>query len=130
MNYINELQKREDAKNYVEFMISRAPKKNQEALLQLEKKAMAMFQKQGIQYDLFILANNTSWEGFVNISKNLYASQDEDVWVNILSYKDKRHRNESVAKMSDDKECQEGYEAFAKLVTPGSKIVTGEFKRV
>lgn len=126
----NIAEENEGKRNYVEFMISRAPKKNQEALMRLEKESIKMFHKEGIEYDLFLLANNKSWEGFVNISQNIAANEDEDVWVNILSYKDKKHRDESVAKMSNDKKCQEGYEEFAKLITPDSQIVTGEFDKV
>ena len=54
----------------------------------------------------------------------------EDVWINMLSYKDKKHRDEFVTKMSDNKECQEGYEKFTKLITPVSEIITGEFSRL
>ena len=117
--------------SYAEFMISRSPKKNHDAILQLENKSLDMFGREGVLYDLFILGNSTSWEGFTNISKALSASPGkEDVWVNIMSYRDKKHRDEFVAKMSNDKECQEGYEEFTKLLTPGSEIFTGEFKRV
>jgi len=115
---------------YVEFMVSRSPKKNHEALLKLEKKSAEMFRREGVQYDLFLLSNGTSWEGFTNISKMVSASEDEEVWINMLSYKDKKNRDEFVAKMSDNKECQEGYEQFTKLITPGSEIITGEFSRL
>jgi uncharacterized protein YbaA (DUF1428 family) len=116
--------------SYVEFMISRSPKKNHEALLKLEKKSAEMFTREGVLYDLFLVGNNTSWEGFTNISKMVSASEDEEVWFNMLSYKDKKHRDEFVTKMSDNKECQEGYEQFTKLITPGSEIITGEFTRL
>ena len=43
-------------------------------------------------YDLFMLGNSTSWEGFTNISKAMSAGPgEEDVWVNIMSYRDKIH---------------------------------------
>ncbi len=117
--------------SYAEFMIIRSPKKNHDAILQLENKSLDMFGREGVLYDLFMLGNSTSWEGFTNISKAMSASPgEEDVWVNIMSYRDKKHRDEFVSKMSNDKECQEGYEEFTKLLTPGSEIVTGEFKRV
>jgi uncharacterized protein YbaA (DUF1428 family) len=58
------------------------------------------------------------------------ARQDEEVWFNMLSYKDKKHRDEFVTKMSDNKECQEGYKEFTKLITLGSEIITGEFSRL
>lgn len=116
--------------SYSEFMIARSPKSNYAALTELEKKSSEMFEKEEIHYELFRLAVNTSWEGFENISKLVSASSDdEDVWVTIMSYKDKKHRDEFVVKMSNDKECQQGYEEWAKLLSPDSKVITGEFDR-
>ena len=115
--------------SYSEFMIARSPKRNYEVLIALEKKSSEMFEKEKVYYELFRLAVNTSWEGFENISKSVSASTDEDVWITIMSYKDKKHRDEFVAKMSNDKECQQGYEEWARLLSPNSKVITGEFDR-
>src|SRR5512145_3337985 len=117
------MNKIENNGKYVEFMISRSPKKNHESLLQLEKKSADMFKREGVSYDLFLLSNTSSWEGFTNISKTISASEDEEVWVSMLSYKDKKDRDDFVAKMSDNKECQEGYEEYTKLITPESEII-------
>ena len=115
--------------SYSEFMIARSPKSNYAALTELEKKSSEMFEKEEIHYELFRLAVNTSWEGFENISKSVSASTDEDVWITTMSYKDKKHRDEFIAKMSNDKECQQGYEEWAKLLSPHSNVITGEFDR-
>lgn len=77
-----------------------------------------------------MLTKNTSWEGFTNISKNILASEDENTWINMLSFRDQNHRDEFGTKMSSDKECQNSYEEFTNLITPGSHIITGEFKRL
>ena len=82
-------------------MIARSKKRNYEALTALEKKSSEMFDKEEINYELFRLAVNTSWEGFENISKSVSASTDEDVWITVMSYKDKKHRDELCAKMSN-----------------------------
>ena len=104
--------------SYAEFMISRSPKKNHDAIIAVGKQIFGYVWKGGVCYDLFMLGNSTRWEGFSNISKALSASPgEEDIWVNIMSYRDKKHRDEFVAKMSNDKECQEGYEEFVKLLT-------------
>ena len=66
----------------------------------------------------FFLVIVQDWEGFTNISKTISASEDEDVWINMLSYKDKKDRDEFVSKISDNKECKEGYEEFTKLHQP------------
>ena len=124
------MNKIENNGKYVEFMISRSPKQNHEALLHLEKKSADMFRRMGVSYDLFLLSNTSSCEGFANISKIVSASEDEEVWVSMLSYKDKKDRDDFVTKMSDNKECQEGYEEYTKLITPGSQIIAGEFSRL
>jgi len=64
-----------------------------------------------------------------NISKSVSASMDEDVWITIKSYKDKQQRDEFVAKMSNDKKCQQGYEGWTSLLSPHSKVITEEFDR-
>ena len=46
-----------------------------------------------------------------------------------MSYKNKKHRDEFVQKMSNDKECQQGNEEWARLLSPNSKVITGEFDR-
>ena len=56
--------------------------------------------------------------------------KNRDMWINMFSYRDQKHRDQFVAKMATDKECQEGYKEFTKLITPGSQIITGEFKRL
>jgi hypothetical protein len=116
--------------SYSEFMIARSPKSNYEALTALEKKSSEMFEKDEIHYELFRLAVKTSWEGFENISKSISASpDDEDVWITIMSYRNKKHRDEFVQQMSNDKECQQGYEEWSRLLSPNSKVITGEFDK-
>jgi len=110
-------------------MIARSTKRNYGALTALEKKSFEMFDKGEIHYELSRLAVNSSWEGFENISKSVSASTDEDVWITIMSYKDKKHRNELCAKMSNDKECQQGYEEWTRLLSPNSKVIIGELDR-
>ena len=55
-------------------------------------------------------------------------NQDEEIWINMLSDKNQKHRDKFVAKMSNDNESQDSYEIFTKLITPGSQIIPGEFK--
>jgi hypothetical protein len=50
--------------SYVEFMTSRSSKKNHEALLKLKLKSAEMFTREVVPHDLFLIGNNTSWEGF------------------------------------------------------------------
>ena len=47
-------------------------------------------------------------------------NQDEEILINMLSYKYQKHRDKFVTKMSSDNKSQDSYEIFTKLITPGS----------
>lgn len=43
---------------------------------------------------------------------SIMTNQDEEIWIIMLSYKDQKHRDKFVAKMSSDNESQDSYEIF------------------
>ena len=47
---------------------------------------------------------------FTNIAKTISANQDEEVWIEIFYYKDKKHKDELIAKMMTDKICEQSYQ--------------------
>jgi uncharacterized protein YbaA (DUF1428 family) len=68
-------------------------------------------------------------EGFTNISQTVSANpNEEEVWVELLSYRDKKRKDEVMEKMKDDKNCEQGYRQFLNLITPGSKVIYGDFR--
>ena len=67
---------------------------------------------------------------FTNIAKTLSASQDEEGWVEIFYYNDKKHKNEVIAKMMTDKVCEQSYQLFMNLITPGSTVINGDFSHI
>lgn len=67
---------------------------------------------------------------FTNITKTLSASQDEEVWVEIFYYKDKKHKDEVIAKMMTDKVCEQSYQLFMNLITPGSTVINEDFSHI
>ena len=69
-------------------------------------------------------------EGFTNITKTVSAGQDEEIWIEILSYKDSKHKDEVTEKMKNDKNCESGYQQFLDLITPGSNVIHGDFSRL
>jgi hypothetical protein len=48
----------------------------------------------------------------------------------MVTYKDRQHRSKVVEKISKDKECQDIYEEFMKLMTPSTEFVNGEFRNL
>jgi uncharacterized protein YbaA (DUF1428 family) len=67
---------------------------------------------------------------FTNIAKTISASQDEEVWIEIFYYKDKKHKDEVIAKMMTDKICEQSYQQFMNLITPGSSVINGDFSHI
>lgn len=117
--------------NYIEFIIYRFPKKNQESMLQIIKKSLDIFRNEGIRYDYFKLTNTENIPRFTNITKTISANPaNEEVWMDLLYYRDRKHRDEFMTKMSNNKECQAWYEEFTELLNPGSEIINGEFSRM
>ena len=90
-----------------------------------------MITKYGASHVVFQL-NNTSTpiEGIVNIAKTIAASDDEEVWMELIFYRDRKHKEEIGTKMRNDKSMGILYQQSLDLVTPGTGFVLGEFTRL
>jgi hypothetical protein len=123
--------KRKNKGNYEELVLYRVPKKNHEPMLQTIRRIIDIFAKENVRFDCFGLIGSEVLPGFTNITKTMSANHDdEEIWINMVSYKDRQHREEIVAKTSSDKECQEIYGKLMSLITPGSVLTNGEFRRL
>ena len=78
----------------------------------------------------FILAVQKNIMNFLNITEIVSANQDEDVWVEIQSYRDRKHPYETMASMEKDKNCESLYQQYLSLITHGSRTIIGEFSRL
>ena len=67
---------------------------------------------------------------FVSIAETLSASQDEEVWVEIQSYRDHKHLDEFIANMKNDKIGESLYREYLSLITTGSRTIMGGFTRL
>ena len=65
-----------------------------------------------------------------NITKIVSASHDEEVFIEIFYYKDKKHKDEVMAKMMTDKVCEQNYQQFMNLIIPGSSVINGDFIQI
>ena len=117
--------------NQIEMIHFRVPKKNHDAMMLFCKQFNDIFQKYGIlQWEIFQLSRTDNMDGFTNISQTISANPDEEeVWVELLSYRDKKHKDEVMEIMKGDKNCEQGYQQFLELITPGSKVIYGDFHR-
>ena len=71
--------------------VYRVPKKNRDAMMKLCKQAANMTRKCGAAHLVFQL-NNTEvpMEGITNIAKTVSANNDEEVWLELIFYRDRK----------------------------------------
>ena len=129
---ITEKEEGKEMGNQIEMIHFRIPKKNHDAMILFCKQFNDIFKKYGIlHWEIFQLSRTDNMEGFTNISQTVSANpNEEEVWVELLSYRDKKHKDEVMKKMKDDKNCEQGYLQFLDLITPGSKVIYGDFSRL
>ena len=125
-----EIEHKEEIGNVVQQFIYRVPKKNHEAMVQLEKQFVDIFRKHGgLHYEVFQLSSTENMMQWTNIAKTMSANQDEEIWVEQVYYRDSKQRDKYVAICGKDENMERLYKQFMDLITPGSTIM-GEFNRL
>ena len=115
----------------VEIFLYKAPKKNHDSLVRLNKKSHDFFIKYGaLKFEVFTIHNRENMMDFVNLAKTLSANEDEEAWLEIQSYKNSQHVKEFIDKMKDDKRLETLYKEFMNLITPGSVVSFGGFDKI
>lgn len=86
--------KNENNAGYVEFMISRSPKKIHDTMIQLNKPAKDLFRKVGVRQEIFQLSDIKDKEaenmGVTNVAKSGTARDDKEVWLELQFYEDSK----------------------------------------
>lgn len=115
----------------VDHFVYRVPKKNHDAMAQLNKHFAEIMRKYGALH-LVLQLNSTEapMEGITNISKTVLANQDDEVWMELIIYRDRKHRDEVREKMRNDESMGRLYQQSLDLVTPGTGFIMGEFSRL
>ena len=99
--------------------------------MQLNKQFADIMRKYGAPHLIFQLNNTEApMEGITNIAKTVSANQDEEVWMELIFYRDRKHRDEVGAKMQNDENMERLYKQSVDLLSPGSNFVMGEFSRL
>jgi uncharacterized protein YbaA (DUF1428 family) len=131
-NILEGEQKKKENGSHAQIFIYRVPKRNHDAIVQLNKQIKDSLPNHGpIQSEFFYLNSTETLMDFVNITEIVSAKQDEEeVWIEIQSYRDRNHRDEIIANMQKDKNCESLYQQYLSLITPGSRTIIGEFSRL
>lgn len=112
----------------IQIVFIRSPKKNRNALSKIGKETDNFFRTHGVSKFAYRLNSSENRMDFVSLSKIIAAKDDEDVNLEILSYRDANHVEEVMKAMEDDKRANDLYKESMKIITPGS-IVFGDFIR-
>jgi uncharacterized protein YbaA (DUF1428 family) len=116
----------------IQAVIYRFPKKDHDKMIEFSKPFADGFRKYGVsRWGIFQLSTTNNDMEFTNIAKIVSANLDEEeVWIEIFHYNDKKHKEEVMEKMKNDKNCEQGFQQFMKLITPGSTVIIGDFSSV
>ena len=119
-------------RDHVRLFIYRIPKKNHDAIVRLNKQFIDTLGEDGpLRWEFFCLSSNESLMPFSSIAKTVSANQDDDeVWMEIHSYKDRKHADEIQAKIENDENMKPICGQFGDLITPNSEGIMGDFSRV
>jgi uncharacterized protein YbaA (DUF1428 family) len=71
--------------NEPDHFVYRVPKKNHDAMMQLNKEFGDIIRNYGVAHLVFQLSNTEApMEGITNIAKTVSATQDEEVWMELI----------------------------------------------
>jgi len=115
----------------VDHFVYRVPKKNHDAMVQLNKQFAEIMRKYGAPHLIFQLNNTEApMDGMTNITKTVSANQDDEVWMELIFYRDRKHRDEVSANMQNDEGMGRLFQQSLDLVTAGTGFIMGEFSRI
>lgn len=118
-------------RNHIEIFLYRAPTKNHDEMMEVNRQSRDFFMKHGASnFEVFTLATRDNIMEFVNLSKTISASEEEEVWLEIQSYRDEEHVKQFSKSMEGDKSIEPLFKEFMRLITPGSVVSFGGFSRL
>jgi uncharacterized protein YbaA (DUF1428 family) len=99
--------------------------------VQFSKEFSDIIRKYGVVHLVFQLNNTEApMEGVTNIAKTVSATQDEEVWLELMFYRYRKHKEEVGTKMRNDETMGSLWQRAVDLVSPGTSFIMGEFNRL
>ena len=69
-------------------------------------------------------------EDITNIAKTVSANQDEKVWMELIFYRDRKHKEEVATKIQNDERIGSLWQRTMDLVSRGTGFMMGQFSRI
>lgn len=129
MSNSDNLTNQKNSDGLIKVLVIRAPKDDHDALVKIGKETDIFFRKHGVSKNVYKLNTRENMMDFVNLANSISANDNEDVWLEILSYRDAKHVEEVKKAMEGDKRANELYKEAMQIISPGS-IVFGDFSRL
>ncbi len=118
----------EEAREYVQLFVYRVPKSNRESLRKVLKAIVAKLKEHGLLgSDFYQLHSSEAFQGFTTIANTFSSSLEEELWVELDHYRDRRHRDQVMASLSKDPGAGGLFKQLGPLVSERYSIVMGEF---
>jgi hypothetical protein len=127
--------------NQIMIAMYRLPTRNHDVMAQICKQfCNNVFKKHGgLHWEVFQLNSTKSYGdvGLTNLGSVLanhvtaeISNQDEEIWVELQYYRDRKHQDEVITQMGKDEACEQLYKQSIELLTPGTSFIIGEFERL
>jgi uncharacterized protein YbaA (DUF1428 family) len=114
----------------IQVFVYRVPKKNHEAFAETEGRLADLFRKAGItNSEFFTLKPARIFGGFTNVAESVSAGEDEELWLEVDSYRDEQDRDEVVKRIGQDPAARPLFQKVLSLCAPGSQSLQGDFVR-
>jgi uncharacterized protein YbaA (DUF1428 family) len=115
--------------NQVRLYLYKTPKKNHDAIVENQRQFAETFRKYGSYYRSFQLDNTEVPEGFISMVNVLSANQEEEVWLDLESYRDRKHMDEVVTKIENDEYALSLMNQYLGLLSSSSRPILAKFSR-
>ncbi|MGH9877082.1 MAG: DUF1428 family protein [Nitrososphaerales archaeon] len=119
-----------ESAGHLEVFLYRVPKRNHDAIEKNLKKFVPWFKENGIRLEYFQFNSSQTMEGFESVAKTLSTTEDEEIWIELQYFRDRKHSEEAYAKMMQDPSLKPLGDEFFGLITKGKSVVTGGFSRL
>ena len=107
----------------VAHFVYKVPKKNHDAMLPLNKQFVSIMRKYGAAHSVFQLDNiEGQWRVLPIYLKLFQQNQDDEVWLELIFYRDRKHKDEVDSKMRTDESMAPLFQQSLDLLASGLSV--------
>ncbi len=113
---------------YVQFFVYKVPKSNRIALQSLLNRIVGKLKEYGTtRSEFYQLHSKEAFQGFAQIADTFGILPDEELWIELDHYRDRKHRDAVMLDLGTDANAGLLFRRLGPLVSKGYRISMGEF---